>query len=99
VCWVCLVAVGVVWGLPRMPHYHEDLPHIYALGGPALVVWYIGLGFLSIGLYGLLAGLLNWEFTRVQRVRAFYYGVGCVVFAGACGVLYVVMMDLSVNVE
>ncbi len=48
VCWVCLVAIGVVWGLPRIPHYQDWMPYGYELGGMALVAMYLSFACICI---------------------------------------------------
>ena len=96
VCWACIVVIGVVWGLPHFPHYHRDLPYIYDLGGTIFVVWYMGFGLVSLGVYGLVMGFLHVGNTRA-RVRAFLLGGGSLIIFGVVYCVQTVLMNLSVR--
>ena len=95
--WVTFVVVGVVWGLPGVPYYQDWLPYGYDLGGPALVALYMALGFLSLGMFGMVTGLMGLEKSREQRHRALLLGGGGVVLAWAFGGLYMILMDISLS--
>ena len=95
--WTFVVVVGVVWGFPHFPLYHRDLPYIYDLGGTIFVLWYMGLGFLSLGLYGLVAGFVHFRASWRIRIRAFLLGCGSLLIVGIFWWLHKVFMDLSVG--
>ena len=85
--------------LPRIPYYHEDLPYIYDLGGLAFVVWYLGLGFLSLGLYIIVTECLRSGLRRVKNLHAFLLGGGALVLAGLCGWLYFILLGMSTRLS
>ncbi len=95
VVWIFVVAMGVVWGLPHLPHYHRDLPYIYDLGGTIFVMWYMGLGFLSLGLYGLVTSFVH--LGTFWRVRIFFLGWGSLLLAAILWWLQDVFMNLSIR--
>lgn len=97
VVWIFVVAMGVVWGLPHLPHYHRDLPYIYDLGGTIFVMWYMGLGFLSLGLYALVAGCVHLGNSWRIRVRAFLLGGGSLLIAGILWWLHKLFINLSIR--
>ena len=97
--WIFFVSAGVLWGLPCVPYYHEDLPYIYDLGGFAFVAWYIGLGFLSLGLYVIGSECLRLGIFRVKRLHGFFLGGGALVLAGVFGWLYLILLEISVKVS
>ena len=86
--WVFLVVTIVVMGLPRVPHYQEGLPYLQDLGGPALVSWYIGLGFFSLGVFGVTTGLTERGASFQRRVRSWSLGVGSLILSCSFGALY-----------
>jgi hypothetical protein len=95
--WTLLVVIGVVWGVPRLPLYHRDLPYIYDLGGTIFVLWYMGLGFLSLGFYGLVTGLFPLRTSWRARLRGFLLGGGSLLLTGILWWLQTVFMNLSVR--
>lgn len=97
VCWVCLVACGVVWGLPRMPHYQDWMPYGYKLGGMALVMMYLSLGLGSLGIYSLVAGGMGWGATVVQNRKAFRVGFTALVLASGLVWGYMKLMALTLK--
>lgn len=97
--WMFGVSAGVLWGLPRLPHYHVDLPYIYDLGGCAVVAWYMGLGFLSLGCYILSTEALRRHACRHKRVDAVLTGGVAFMLAGGFWGLYHVLLEMSVNIS
>ena len=95
--WVCLVAMGVVWGLPLMPHYQDWMPYGYELGGIALVAMYLSFGFGSVGLYGFVMGGLNGRSDPLKARRAIT--IGFVGLSMAVGMVwcYLKFMDLTLT--
>jgi hypothetical protein len=96
--WMSLVSVGVTVGLPRVPYYQEGLPYVYDLGGMALVIWYMGLGFLILGLYIIVRGCLSAKVFLRRRFHALLYGGAALIIAGGCQWLYLILLEMSVNV-
>lgn len=92
------MSVGVTVGLPRVPYYQEGLPYIYDLGGMALVAWYIGLGFLILGLYFIVmgGGSAGWFLSR--RLHAVLFGGVALILAGGCHWFYLILIEMSVRV-
>jgi hypothetical protein len=97
--WIFVVSAGVLWGLPRVPHFHVDLPYIYHLGGLALVVWYLGLGFFSLGLYIIMTECLSVGACRIRGLSAYLIGGGALILAGGCSWLYLILLEVSVNIS
>lgn len=95
VCWVCMVVIAAVWGIPRLPHYQDWMPYGYELGGLALVVSYLAIGFGSLCLYGLAMGILNGRSHSLKAYRGVKIGV--VALSMAIGLLwcYMKLMDLT----
>ncbi len=94
-CWTCLVVIGVVWGLPRLPHYQAWMSYGHELGGLALVVIYLAIGFSSLGLYGLAMGTMNGRSNSLQTYRGIK--IGSVALSMAIGLVwcYLKLMDLT----
>ena len=99
VCWVCLVTLGVGWGLPRMPHYQDWMPYGYELGGIALVVMYLSFGLASLGIYGLVAGGMHWGTTVSQNRSAFRMGLIALVLASGFVWGYMKLMALTLKLS
>ncbi len=97
--WGFVVSAGVLWGFPRVPHYHEDLPYIYDLGGLALVALYIGVGFLSFGLYVFVTERLSAGLFQVMRLRPIFIGGGALILAGLLGWLYFILLGISLSMS
>lgn len=97
--WVFVVSAGVLWGLPRFPYFHVDLPYIYHLGGFALVVWYLGLGFFSLGLYIIMTKWLSGGTFRLRGLYVYLVGAGALILAGGCGWLYLMLLGMSKNIS
>lgn len=97
--WIFFISAGVLWGLPRVPYYQEGLPYIYDLGGPALVAWHIGLGFLSLGLYVIVTACVSVCVSRVKRLQALLFGGGALILAGGFSWLYLILLRISVMVR
>lgn len=97
--WIFFVSAGVLWGLPRVPHFHVDLPYIHHLGGPALVAWYLGLGVLSFGLYIIMTEWLSVGMFRIRSPYAYLIGGGALILAVGCGWLYLILLGMSVNIS
>ncbi len=95
--WIFVVSSGVLWGLPRVPYYHADLPYIHVLGGLALVAWYIGLGFLSLGLYIIASVCLRVGVVRVKSLHTIFLGGGAFILAGLFWWLYLLLLGMSVR--
>ncbi len=95
--WVGLVASGVVWGLPRMPHYQDWMPYGYKLGGIALVVMYLSFGLGSLGVYSLVAGGMGWGTTVTQNRKIFRLGFTALVLALGLGWSYMKLMSLTLQ--
>lgn len=95
--WMLLISVSVTVGLPRVPYYQEGLPYIYALGGMALVAWYIGLGFLILGLYFILMGCVSAEGFLSKRLHAVLFGGVALTLAGGCHWFYLIVLEMSVQ--
>jgi hypothetical protein len=91
------VSSMVLWGLPRFSHYQEGLPYLYHLGGMALVAWYLGLGFLSLGLYRLVMGCLSFRLFQAKGLHEFLVGGVALILAGACVWLYLMLLEMSVT--
>lgn len=96
--WMVLISVGVTVGLPRVPYYQEGLPYIYDLGGMALVAWYIGLGFLILGLYFIVLGCVSAGLFLNRRLHALLFGGVALILAGGCHWLYLILLEMSVRV-
>lgn len=96
--WMVLLSVGVTVGLPRVPYYQEGLPYIYALGGMALVTWYIGVGFLILGLYFLVMGCVSAGWFLSKRLHAALFGGVALILAGGCHWFYLLLLEMSVRV-
>ncbi len=96
--WMFGVVVAVVWGLPQMPHYREGLPYFFDLGGAALVSWYLGLGFLSVGWYGIVVACSDRTLARAKRGKIFWMGCLSVISASLLVMTYGVLMDWTVKV-
>lgn len=96
--WMALISVGVTLGLPRVPYYQEGLPYIYALGGMALVVWFIGLGFLMLGLYSLVMGCVGVGWFLSKRLQAVLLGGVALILAGGCHWFYLLLLEMSIRV-
>lgn len=97
VCWVSMVATGVVWGLPGMPYYQDWMPYGYELGGMALVVLYLSFGFLSLGLYGLVMGGLSWRSDSSKSRRAFNIGLASLGLVTGLVWCYLKLMNLTLS--
>jgi hypothetical protein len=97
--WIFVVSAGALWGLPRAPHFHVDLPYIHHLGGVALVVWYFGLGFFSLGLYIIMMECLHVGAFRIRGLYAYLIGGGALILAGGCGWLYLMLLGMSVYIS
>ena len=96
--WMVLLSVGVTVGLPRVPYYQEGLPYIYDLGGMALVAWFIGLGFLILGLYFVVMGCVSAGWVLNRRLTAVLFGGVALIFAGGCHWFYLMLLEMSVRV-
>ena len=96
-CWVSLVAIGVVWGLPRIPYYQNWMPFGYELGGIALVMMYLSFGFLSLGLYGLVMGGLSWRSDPLRSRRTFNIGLASLGLVTGLGWCYLKLMNLTLS--
>ncbi|MCB9775174.1 MAG: hypothetical protein H6750_12750 [Nitrospiraceae bacterium] len=96
--WMALISVGVTVGLPRVPYYQEGLPYIYALGGMALVAWYIGVGFLILGLYFLVMGCVRAGWFLSRRLHAVLLGGVALILAGGCHWFYLTLLEMSIRV-
>ena len=92
------MSVGVTVGLPRLPYYQEGLPYIYDLGGMALVVWYIGLGFLILGVYFIVMGGVSAGWFLSRRLHAVFFGGVALILGGGCHWLYLMLLEMSVRV-
>ena len=97
--WTFFVCAVVLWGLPRVPYYHEDLPYIHDLGGLALVVWYIGLGLLTLGLNVIVTECLSEGVHRVKSRHELLIGGGALILACGLGWLYLILLGMSVRVS
>ncbi|MDR4482825.1 MAG: hypothetical protein R3B95_06230 [Nitrospirales bacterium] len=96
--WMFLIAVGATVGLPRVPYYQEGLPYLYELGGMALVVWFIGLGFLILGLYFIVIGCVSAGWLLSRRLHALLFGGVALMLAGGCQWFYLMLLEMSVRV-
>jgi hypothetical protein len=97
--WLFGVSAGILWGLPRAPYYHVDLPYIHYLGGCALVALYVGMGFLSLGSYLLVTEATSSHGSRRTRRHARVTGTVAVILAGGLFGLYYVLLEMSVSVS
>lgn len=95
--WMFLISVAVTVGLPRVPYYQEGLPYVYDLGGMALVAWYIGLGFLILGLYFILMGCVSAGWFLSRRVHTVLFGGAALILAGGCHWFYLILLEMSVK--
>lgn len=96
--WMVLLSVGVTVGLPRLPYYQEGLPYIYDLGGMALVTWYIGLGFLILGLYFVVMGCVGGRWFVSRGLPAVLFGGVALILAGGCHWFYLMLLEMSLRV-
>jgi hypothetical protein len=96
--WMGLLSAGVTVGLPRVPYYQEGLPYIYDLGGMALVAWFIGLGFLILGLYFVVMGCVSAGWFLSRRLIAVLFGGVGLILAGGCHWFYLIWLEMSVRV-
>ncbi|MGP0595177.1 hypothetical protein ACTRXD_21865 [Nitrospira sp. T9] len=96
--WMVLLSVAVTVGLPRVPYYQEGLPYIYDLGGLALVAWFIGFGFLILGLYFVVMGCVSAGWFLSRRLSAVLFGGVALIFAGGCYWFYLILLEMSVKV-
>lgn len=96
--WMVLMSVGVTVGLPHVPYYQEGLPYIYDLGGMALVTWYIGLGFFSLGLYFIVMGCVSAGWFLSRRFHAVLFGGVALILGGGCHWSYLILIEMSVRV-
>jgi hypothetical protein len=94
-----MVVLGVVWGLPRMPHYQDWMPYGYELGGMALVLLYLFFGFGSLGLYSLIIGGLRWMTAPQKSAFLFKVGIGTLALTLGCVWGYLQLMDLTLSVQ
>lgn len=97
VCWVGLVATGVVWGLPRLPYYQGWMPYGYELGGMALVLLYLFFGLGSLGIYGCIAGVMRWGGTVSQNRKVFRIGFTSIILASSFVWSYMKLMAMTLN--
>ncbi len=95
VCWVYLVVSGVVWGLPRIPHYQNWMPYGYELGGMALVMMYLSFGLGSLGLYSFMLGGFSLRSESLKSRRAFKIGLAALVLSTGLLWCYLKLMDLT----
>ncbi len=63
---VFFVVSAAIWGIPRAPHYQEWMPYGYDLGGIALVLLYWSVGFISLGIQGLVISGMYWKSDSLQ---------------------------------
>jgi hypothetical protein len=96
--WMVLLAASVTVGLPRVPYYQQGLPYIYDLGGMALVIWFIGLGFLILGLYFVVMGCVSAGWFLSRRLSAVLFGGMSLILAGGCHWFYLLLLEMSVRV-
>ncbi len=99
VCWVGLVAMGVVWVLPRLPHYQDWMPYGYELGGVALVLLYLSFGMGSLGMYGLIAGCNRWGATVDQNWKIVQIGFIAIVLASGFMWSYLKLMSMTLKLQ
>lgn len=96
--WMLMISVGVTEGLPRVPYYQEGLPYIYDLGGMALVIWYLGLGFLILGLNFIVMGCVSAGWFPSRRLHGLLFGGVALILAGGCHWSYLILLEMSVRV-
>ena len=96
-CWVLLVSGCAIFLLPKFPFYQDWMPYGYDLGGLALVVLYLSLGFWSFGLYSLVTGGMSWKSVSQKRRYAFKMGMAALGFASGLVWLYLKLMNLTLN--
>lgn len=96
--WIFCVSALALWGIPHVPYFHVDLPYIFELGGSALVVLYLGAGFLSLGLYLTIIESLNAPVRQVKPYAVFIGG-GALMLAGGCFWLYLTLLRMSVAIS
>lgn len=99
VCWISLVAVGVVWGIPRLPYYQGWMPYGYELGGIALVLLYLSVGMGSLGVYGIIAGLNRWGATVSQNWKIIRIGFTSIVLASCFIWSYMKLMSVTLKLQ
>ncbi len=97
ICWVGLVVIGVVWGLPRIPHYQVWMPYGYELGGLALVLLYLSLGMWSLGIYGVAAGVMRWGVSLSHNRKAFKIGFTSLLLASGVTWCYMKLMAFTLK--
>lgn len=97
--WIFCVSALALWGIPHVPYFHVDLPYIFDLGGCALVVLYLGGGFLSLGLYFTIIEGLDVPVCRVKLPYAVLIGGGALMLAGGCFWLYLTLLRMSVAIS
>jgi hypothetical protein len=93
--WIFCVSALALWGIPHVPYFHVDLPYIFELGGSALVVLYLGVGFFSLGLYLTIIERLKTP-VRTVTPHAVLIGGGAFMLAGGCFWLYLTLLRMSV---
>lgn len=99
VCWISLVAIGVVWGLPRLPYYQDWMPYGYELGGIAFVLLYLSFGMVSLGMYGIIAGLNRWGATVSQNWKIIRIGFTSIVLALGFIWSYMKLMSMTLKLQ
>ena len=92
--WVIFAAGCAVFVLPHVAFYQVWMPYGYDLGGIALVVLYLSIGFGSLGLYCLIDWLTA---TPTNRVVLKVGTAGLCVFVGLI-CCYLILMDLTPTV-
>ena len=97
--WIFLVACGATFLLPKAPHYQNWMPYGYELGGMALVMLYLSLGFASLGLYGLVSGWLSGKVV-LQKSRK-TLKIGMIALGVAAGLVwcYLTLMNLTLDLK
>ena len=95
--WVFSVAGCAIFLLPKAPFYQTWMPYGYELGGLALVMLYLSLGFWSLGFYGVLMGGLGWKSVPPKCRGALKMGIASLGIAVGLGWCYVKVMTLMVN--
>ncbi len=92
--WVIFAAGCAVFFLPKFPYYQVWMPYGYDLGGIALVILYLSIGFGSLGFYGLMGWLTSTP-TNHFSLKVGTAGLGLAVGLICC---YLKLMDLTPTV-